>query len=167
MKENRLPVLIEAPATSLKKKLSSPGGISRETALARAQECLQAQRQDAIEDLIGRIVTLRQMGGALDGMQMSEEEMNEMLTQLDEILNIAGTFQMWNLVTTTAFLHDLVRRKAGRLNVDALNTFTHAMQLFAIPSKRFEADGLIVLEQLRRLFEFSGQSSVAPMLKIA
>lgn len=169
MLEKDQPVVISDPDIGLKKKLSLPGGISREVALVRAQDHLDHQRRAATEDLVARIVALRQSGGPADRTQLSAEEVSELLAQLDEILNIAGTFHMWNLVTTTAFLYDILRAKPGRLNADALDTFTRAMHLFAIPSGGFEADGLQVLEQLRCLFDFvtPRPSGPAPLLRTA
>ena len=162
MSQNHEPVLIVDPVIGLKKKLSLPGGISREAALARAHDRLQEQRKEAIDDLVTRIAALRQMGDTLDGMLLTKQDMSDLQEQLDEILNIAGTFHMWNLVTTAAFLYDLLRSRTARhrLNADSLNTFIHAMQLFAIPSGRYEEDGLVVLEQLRRLFEFFAPGQV-------
>ena len=156
MSEKFEQAVILDPVIGLKRKLSLPGGISREAALARAHDRLQDQRKDALEDLVARIAALRRENGRPFRVVLSRQEAADLMEQLDEIMNIAGTFHLWNLVTAAALLCDLLCSRTARLrlNADAINTFIHAMHLFAIPSGRFDADGLAVLEHLRRLFSF-------------
>ena len=114
-----------------------------------------------------RIAALRRKDGAAGGMPLPREQIEDLLDQLNEILNIAGTFHLWNLVTTAALLYELLRSSQSRhrINPDSLNSFIHAMHLFAIPSGRYEADGLKLLEQLRCLYEIAAPVTGPRLLK--
>ena len=153
MRQEYRPFELVDPVIGLKRKLSAPGGISREVALSCAHDKLQEQRNDATEDLVKQILALRQIGAARSSMQLSKTEVNELLSRLDEILNVAGTYKISNVVTTASFLSEILSAKPWRLNKDVLNTFIHVMHLFTLPGGTHEEDGLLVLKQLRHLFD--------------
>jgi len=133
MSSNKKKSRIFLPPSNLKEQLSRPGGKSRDEAVRAAIAGVEALREEsmgAIDTAIQAVEAAAQQGH--DG-KLSEANLKDVLKNADEIVELAGTFQLENLDAAGRSLCDLVGLllKTSPYPAAPIAVHARALRLFA------------------------------------
>jgi hypothetical protein len=133
MSSNKKKARIFLPPSSLKEQLSRPGGKTRDDAVRAAIAGVEALREEsmgAIDTAIQAVEAAAQQGH--DG-KLSEANLKNVLRNADEIVELAGTFQLENLDAAGRSLCDLVGLllKTSPYPAAPIAVHARALRLFA------------------------------------
>jgi len=148
---------IYLPASTLKEQLSRPGGKSRDEAVKAAiagVETLREQSMDAIDSAIKAVEAVAQEG--TNGM-LTESKLQDVLRNADEIVELAGTFQLQNLDAAGRSLCDLVGLllKTSPYPAEPIVVHARALRLFAPGRPSLSAAQIeVILGELARFRAF-------------
>lgn len=140
------------PVVRLREKLSRPGGITREEAVARAQISLEAQRPLALGAIETAILAISDILNQ-QGEMLGADTLSELLRNADDVHNVAGLYQLNELSNAAVLLCALVERRPAKASLrGAIRVFVSALRYFSAP----QADpytARAMLDELRRLVD--------------
>jgi hypothetical protein len=136
--------------------LHTPGGVTREEAVHEAQQLIEELREDCERAVPVEITRLDEMVGKA-GSKISRFQLLDILSQVDPLLTLAGTFGSETLDAVVKRFCDLV---AGMIEKDLtdtapLNVHLRAMRL-VYKTELADADSEAILEELSRIHKHYG-----------
>jgi hypothetical protein len=154
------------PHSNLKEQLSRAGGKSRDEAVKAAMagvETLREKSMDAIDTAIKAVEAVAQEG---NNGKLSETNLKDVLRNADEIVELAGTFDLPNLDAAGRSLCDLVGLllKTSPFPAEPIAVHARALRLFAPGRPSLSAIEIeMVLAELERFRAFfEAKPSAAP-----
>lgn len=141
--------------------LSKPGGISRDEAVQEAQKLIEELREDCERAVPVEITRLEQMVGAA-GAKISRFQLLEIISQVDPLLTLSGTFGSETLDAVVKRFCDLC---VGMVEKDIsdtapLDVHLRAMRL-VFKVEMGEAESGAILGELSRIHAHYGITSHA------
>jgi hypothetical protein len=136
--------------------LHTPGGVTRDEAVHEAQQLIEELREDCERAVPVEITRLEDMVGKA-GPKISRFQLLDILSQVDPLLTLAGTFGSETLDAVVKRFCDLV---AGMIEKDLtdtapLNVHLRAMRL-VYKTELVDADSEAILEELSRIHKHYG-----------
>jgi len=166
MSSSKKKARIFLPPSTLKEQLSRPGGKSRDEAVKAAiagVETLREKSMDAIDSAIQAVEAVAQEGS--NGM-LTESKLKDVLRAADEIVELAGTFELQNLDAAGRSLCDLIGLllKTSPYPSEPIVVHARALRLFAPgrPSLSAAQNEVILGELARFRAFFEAKPAAAP-----
>jgi hypothetical protein len=136
--------------------LHTPGGVTRDEAVHEAQQLIEELREECEKAVPVEITRLDEMVGKA-GPKITRFQLLDILSQVDPLLTLAGTFGSETLDAVVKRFCDLV---AGMIEKDLTDTaplIVHLRAMRLVYKTEFdEADNAAILEELSRIHTHYG-----------
>jgi hypothetical protein len=133
MSSSKKKARVYLPASNLKEQLSRPGGKSRDEAVSAALAGVEALRENSMSAIDTAIKAVEAVAQEGTNGTLTESKLKEVLRNADEIVELAGTFQLDNLDAAGRSLCDLVGLllKTSPIPAEPIVVHARALRLFA------------------------------------
>lgn len=126
-------VKVYFPTLPLQEAVAKGGGITRENAVAAAQENIQAMSGEANYNIESAIQALDAIVKGAAGGKLAPEQLRTVLEQADQVVMMAGTFNYAALDRASRSLCDIADGllREGRFEAAPVAVHVRAMRLFS------------------------------------
>jgi hypothetical protein len=139
------------PRSTLGNFAARPGGVSRDDALRQAAEEVEAQGDEAANEINAQLVAITAILAAATDGHIAGEPLKTLTARADTIVTIAGTFGLKSLEEAAKSLCHVVAQaeQLPALRIEPIRAHVDAMRLFA-HARLTDKDAEVLLTQLAK-----------------